>query len=356
MIPAGISRTERIVLFIALIVIIILAVKMTAYIVTLFVMALILTLLALPGLFWLKEKGLSYFHATLIITVIASVLILGFFFLTFLSFHTLLADLPQYQAELNNRLQEISTILSSYGISSVSNGEPTINLSQILSVALGGAMSVIDGIMFLFFVGITTFFMLLDAPNISTRLEQRFGKDSETMQQFSRMTGYITDFIVVRTETNFVHGVLFGSFLGIMGVQGAILWGVLTFLLGYIPYFGLVIAAVPAIFFAWIQFGIPGAVAVIAAVCVLNLVVENPVYSFLAARKFDMPALIVIVSVIFWGWLLGLVGMLFAIPITLLVLMVFQMCDELRWINAALGVGHLFEELGNKNKGQEIEH
>ena len=103
-------------------------------------------------------------------------------------------------------------------------------------------------------------------------------------------------------------------------------------------------------FFAWLQFGIPGAVAVIVAVCVLNLIVENPVYSYLAARKFDMPALIVILSVIFWGWLLGLVGMLFAVPMTLFVLLVLQMSEDFRWINAILGVNHLFEEIRGKGR------
>jgi predicted PurR-regulated permease PerM len=162
------------------------------------------------------------------------------------------------------------------------------------------------------------------------------------------MTGYVSDFIVVRTETNFIHGVLFGGFLGLIGVHGAILWGVLTFLLGYIPYFGLLIAAVPSLFFAWLLFGVPGAVAVIAAICVLNLVVENPVLSWLTARKFEMPALIALVSVIFWGWLLGLVGMLFAVPFTLIGVLIFQSSDELRWINVALGVDHLFSERNEK--------
>jgi len=120
--------------------------------------------------------------------------------------------------------------------------------------------------------------------------------------------------------------------------------GVLTFLLGYISYFGLLIAAVPALFFAWLPFGIPGAVAVIAAICVLNLLVENPVLSYLTARKFEMPVLLVLVSVIFWGWLLGLVGLLFAVPFTLIILLVFQSPDELRGINIALGVDHLFSE------------
>ncbi len=122
------------------------------------------------------------------------------------------------------------------------------------------------------------------------------------------MSGFVIDFIVVRTETNLVHGLLFGGILAIMGVHAAILWGILTFILGYIPYFGLVIAAIPAIFFAWLQFGFWGAVAVIALVCILNLIVENPVFSWLAARKFEIPALVVILSVIFWGWLLGIAG------------------------------------------------
>jgi predicted PurR-regulated permease PerM len=338
------SRTERILLFVALIFIIIIAVKMTAYIITIFLMALILTLLVLPCLFWLKKKGLSDLHAVLVLTTVATLVIIGIIFLTVVSFHTLLTDLPQYQTELNNRLQDISAILSTLGISGSPNGMPVINLEQILSMGFFGIMSLFEGIMFLFFVGITTFFMLIEAPNISVRLEQRFGKESDTMQQLSRMIGYVSDFIVVRTETNFVHGVLFGGFLGIMGVHGAILWGILTFILGYIPYFGLIIAAVPAIFFAWIQFGIPGALAVIAAVCVLNLVVENPVYSYLAAQKFEIPALIAILSVIFWGWLLGLVGMLFSIPITLMILLIFQLSDNLRWINEILGVSHLFDD------------
>ncbi|WP_292420838.1 AI-2E family transporter [Methanoregula sp.] len=194
--------------------------------------------------------------------------------------------------------------------------------------------------------------MLLEIPAITARLEARYGRESETMQNLTKMIGYVIDFIVVRTETNFIHGMLFGGFLAIIGVQGAILWGTLTFLLGYIPFFGLAIAAIPAIFFAWLQFGLPGALAVIVAVCILNLIIENPVYSWLAARKFEMPALIVILSVIFWGWLLGLIGMLLSIPFTLIILLFIQLSDELRWINKMIGVGHLFEDRTRK-EGQE---
>ncbi len=352
MLPVDMSRIERALLAIALIFIIVVAIKMTSFIVTLFAMSLILTFLALPAMMWLKGKGMSDFHAVLMITVISGLVILSGIVLTALSFQNLISNLPQYQSDLNIRLRDLTDLLTPLGIPTGASGIPTVNLGDFLSIGFVGAMGLIDAIMFLFFVGVTTFFMLLEAPHVATRIEKKFGKNSEMVQQLNRMTGYFIDFIVVRTETNFIHGLIFGGFLGIIGVQGALLWGVLTFLLGYIPFFGLIIAAVPAIFFAWLQFGMPGAVAVIAVVCILNLIVENPLYSYLAARRFEMPALIVIASVIFWGWLLGLVGMLFAIPITLLVMLVFQLCDELRWINTVIGANHLFEDTKGGKTGQ----
>jgi AI-2 transport protein TqsA len=345
------ARVERWLLTIALIFIIIIAMKTISFIVTLFLMSAILTLLALPSVYWLKERGLSNFQATLVVTCIGILIVLGFIFFTWLSFNSLMASLPQYQNELNTRLTDITTLLDTYGISTSTGGSPSVKIGDVIQYGYTGFVTVLETIEFLFFVAIMTFFMLLDIPRATAIVEERFGRNSETARQTNLLIGYVTDFIVVRTETNFIHGLLFGGFLGIIGVHGAILWGVLTFLLGYIPYIGLFIAAVPAIFFAWLQFGIPGAVAVIVAVGILNLLVENPIYSFLAARKFEMPALLVIISVIFWGWLLGLVGMLFSIPFTLLLLLLFEMVAELRWINVAFGVRHLFEDPRREKSG-----
>jgi AI-2 transport protein TqsA len=348
MFSAEMSRVERSLLFVALLFIILIAVKMTAYLVSLFLMSIIITMLAVPAQVWLRNKGLSTFLSVIVITIAAVVVIFGFISLTALSINSVVVDLPQYQQDFNARLADISAMLAPFGLSDIVNEPASLNIGDIVSFGVSGASVIGDALMFLFFVGVLSFFMLLEVPAITTRLEGRFGKSSGTMQGFSRMIGYVIDFMVVRTETNLIHGVLFGGFLGIIGVHGAIMWGTLTFLLGYIPFFGLLIAAIPALFLAWLQYGVPGALAVIVVVCILNLLVENPIYSYLAARKFEMPALIVIVSVIFWGWLLGLVGMLFSVPFTLILLLLFQLSDELRWINVTLGVNHLFEDAGVK--------
>ena len=345
---SGLSRAERMLLVIALLFIVLVAVKMTSFIVSLFLMSIIITMLGIPVLEWLRARGVPTGAAVMMITVIAGLIIGAFALLTHLSLNMLLADIPLFQKELAARVAELSAVFAPLGFSFGDELMHSLNLGQIVTMGVAGLSGLSEGLMFLFFVAVTSFFLLLEIPNITLRLEERLGKDSPTMKQLSRMTGYIIDFIVVRTQTNFIHGCLFGTFLAVMGVHAALLWGMLTFLLGYIPYFGLLLAAIPAIFFAWLQFGIPGALTVIVVVCILNLIVENPLYSYLTARKYEMPALIVIVSVIFWGWLLGLVGMLFAIPCTLMILLICQLSDDLRWINVMLGVSHLFEEVGVK--------
>ncbi|MDD1694564.1 MAG: AI-2E family transporter [Methanoregula sp.] len=344
------TRIERTLLAVALVFIIVIAVKMTSYIISLFLMSLVITLLAIPALVWLKKRGLSNTVAVATVTLAACLIIGVILLITVFSFQMLLNDMPQFQQELAVRLDELTHLLSTFGITLDTDSLRSIDLKEIFSMGVAGATTISEGLMFLFFVAVTSFFMLLEAPHLTERFEARYGRDSQTTKQVGKMSGYIIDFIVVRTETNFIHGILFGGFLSIMGVHGALLWGLLTFLLGYIPYFGLLIAAIPAIFFAWLQFGIPGAAAVVVVVCILNLIVENPIFSYLTSRKYEIPALVVILSVIFWGWLLGIVGMLFAIPCTIICLLLFQLSEELRWINEFLGVGHLFEEHTGKKE------
>ncbi|MFZ0006079.1 MAG: AI-2E family transporter, partial [Methanoregula sp.] len=219
------------------------------------------------------------------------------------------------------------------------------DLVDSIQTMISSVMNIGSDLMDLFFIAVTTCFMLLEAPPIIGRIKSMLANQPEKLRKLSCMSSFVVDFMVVRTETNVFHGVLFGGALAIMGVHAALLWGILTFFLCYIPYFGLILSAIPAIFFAWLQFGIWGVVAVIALVCFLNLIVENPVFSYLAARRFEIPALVIILSVIFWGWLLGFAGMLFSVPFTLMVATLFEFSDELSWINVLLRLDHLFREI-----------
>ena len=337
----GISRAFILLVFCFLLVI---ALKMTAYLVTILVVSLVLGMLALPLVDRLRKRGIPDVLAVSVVTGIALFLLVILAALTVFGFSTLMRDLPLYQVELNLRIAEIEGTLSGYGLSGLLVTAPAPDLKYVVDLVISSAISVGDLVLYLFFIGVTTFFLLLELPRLPARLNRIPAFRGEKLSELTRMSRYMIGFVIVRTETNAVHGLLFGSTLFLMGVHAALLWGVLTFVLGYIPYIGLILAAIPAIFFAWLQFGWWGAAAVIALVCILNLVVENPVFSYFAARKFRIPALVVILSVIIWGWILGIAGMVFAVPITLGILVLFQCSDELAWVNTLLGVDQLFVE------------
>ena len=131
------SHVEHSLLMIALLFIIIIAVKMTSYIVSMFLMALILTMLGIPAQFWLKKKGLSDFAATMVVTLAACLIILGFIGLTALSLNTLISDLPMYQQDLNTRIADIATMLAPYGLSQIVTEPPSIDLGQAFSYGVG---------------------------------------------------------------------------------------------------------------------------------------------------------------------------------------------------------------------------
>jgi len=344
-------ETRNYLLAAAILFIVVIGMQITAYIVNLLVISLILTILALPTMDLLRKKGIPDGIAVGMITAVSGIAILALLYLTMQSFQVLIQDLPMYQTELNERLAEVLLLLDRIGIDPASLSPSSVSLGSVVAAVEPYALNFGQAVLYLFFIMMTTCFALLEAPNIPGRLERILGSSMESRFGIGRMSHLMIEFVIVRTEANLIHGTLFGLALWAMGIHAALLWGVLTFILAFIPYIGLLIAAIPAIFFAWLQYGVWGGMAVIAIVVILNAMVENPIFAYIASRRFDLPPLVVIISLIVWGWILGIPGMIFAIPITLILLIMVQCSDEVRWINTLLGVDKLFaEESGTTGK------
>jgi predicted PurR-regulated permease PerM len=335
---------DRFVIYTALFIVIAIGVRMMSYIVTILIVSIILTLMALPAMDYFRKKGFSDLASAVLLATAACICLIILVILVLFSIRIFMDGLPLYEEQLTMRLAGITEFLggNSALVDSITRGG--YDIAAIVQTALSALYGIGEALMYIFFIGVATFFMLLEAPHLPERIRKVVGQEPEKILEISRMSRFIINFVIVRAETNLVHGILFGGALLVMGVHAAVVWGFLTFLLGFIPFIGLIIAAIPAIIFAYIQFGLPGAIAVVAIVCILNLIVENPVFSYLASRRFEIPPLVVLLSVIIWGWLLGLVGMLFSVPITLMVLVLFQCSDDLKKINILLGTEHLFEE------------
>jgi len=137
---------------------------------------------------------------------------------------------------------------------------------------------------------------------------------------------------LVKSLISFATGLLVGFMLWLIGVDYPILWGTLAFLMNYIPSIGSLIAAIPAILVATLQLGWPGLVSSAAGFVGINLIVGNLIEPRLMGKTLNISPLILFLSLIFWGWILGPIGMLLAIPLTVVVKIGLEVYPKTRWL------------------------
>jgi predicted PurR-regulated permease PerM len=156
----------------------------------------------------------------------------------------------------------------------------------------------------------------------------------------SRMTGFVDDvkqYVALKTVTSLATGVLIAVWLTLLGVDFALLWGVLAFALNYVPNIGSIIAAIPALMLAMVQFGIVKTLIAAGGYVVVNTVVGSGIEPRLMGRGLGLSTLVVFMSLLFWGWLLGPVGMLLSVPLTITAKIALDSREDTRWLAVLLG-------------------
>jgi len=195
--------TYRTLVFLALLIVIVIGIQITSYIINILLLSLVLTMLIYPCVRWLKEKGLPDIAAVSVITGGAVLIIIGLILLILASIGQLIADLPFFQVELQERLADIFMLFDRLGIERTAITSPTINLQSTAMIISQSMISLSEALLYIFFIAITTFFALLEAPKIPERIRKIYGSvENESLRQFARMSRFMVDFVVVRTETN----------------------------------------------------------------------------------------------------------------------------------------------------------
>jgi len=146
----------------------------------------------------------------------------------------------------------------------------------------------------------------------------------------------INRYMGYKTLISLATGLLIWVLLMIIGVDFAGTWGVLAFLLNFIPGIGSILAAVPAIAWALVQLGLPAALLTLLAYLVVNIAIGNFVDPRLLGRKLGLSTLVVILSLIFWGWVFGPIGMLLSVPLTMITKIVLASREKTRWLAVLL--------------------
>jgi len=181
---------------------------------------------------------------------------------------------------------------------------------------------------------IMVIFMLLEVSTFKKKLEII---NPASLSRMDKIVLNINKYFGTKTLTSFVTGIAIAIGLAIVGVDFPLLWGLLAFLLNFIPNVGSIIAAIPAILLALIQLGPSSAIVTSIIYIVVNGVIGNIIEPKVMGKNLGLSPLIVFVSLIFWGWVLGTVGMLLATPLTMVIKIILDSLDNTKNIGIMLG-------------------
>ncbi|GAA5483374.1 AI-2E family transporter [Haloferula sargassicola] len=184
---------------------------------------------------------------------------------------------------------------------------------------------------------ILTIFMLTEARMFGRRMEAISEARGPNIQRMLIALRDTQRYLGIKTAISLVTGLMAGALCWAAGIDFWLLWGIMAFAMNFIPVVGSVIAGVPPTLLALLVSGPPYAVAVLGGYLLINTFLGNVLEPMLMGRRFGLSTLIVLVSVIFWGWLWGPIGMLLAVPLTMVVKVLLDSSDEFRWIAVAIG-------------------
>jgi len=217
------------------------------------------------------------------------------------------------------------TVLDQFNLRTV------VRLLSHLAGSLGNLLSSAVLIM------LTVVFILLEASSFEAKLARAFPRRADTPQQAEQMVHNVQRYMAIKTTVSVATAILIGLWLRVIGVPYISLWMLLTFLLNFIPNIGSIVAAVPAVLIAWLELGTMQAMGCAAGYIVVNMVIGNFLEPRFMGRGLGLSPLVIFCSMVFWGWVLGPVGMLLSAPLTMTVHIMLNGFDDTRWIATLMG-------------------
>jgi len=331
-------RGMRILVSAAAFVIIIAGINLAQSAVVLILVSVFLALLGTPPVLWLKEKRIPSGFAVLIVmaSMLIILILIGAQIGTSLSSFS--DELPFLQSRIREQVSKLSVLLISKGI--VVNEKfflEYVNPEAVMKFTadlLSGLSSVLSDLVLIL---LTVTFILLEVSSFPIKIRTILGDPKQVFPQFTKFVLDMKRYMVIKTIINLIDGILITVWMYILGVQFPVLWGFLAFLLHYIPNIGAVIAAIPAALLALIQLGMTSALLVAAGNILIGFIIGNVIEPRLMGRKLGLSTLVVFLSLIFWGSLLGLIGAILCIPLTMTLKFAFESSESTRWIAVLLG-------------------
>lgn len=306
-----------------------------------FLLAAFITILTAPFMFRLEKKGVHKGISIVLILILILLIATFFMLLVGTSVNEFYSKAPIYQQKFQEVLKDAILFAKGYGIEL---NEASLNtvadfssiFDQIVALLKNFGSLLSYSLMIMLLIA----FMLIEASVLPTKLAAIDHRLLEPAEQF--IFG-VNKYMAIKTVISFFTGLTAYIFLAFMGIDFAIIWAVLTFVFNFIPTIGSIVAAIPPALVALIQIGLWGSVEIMAGYFVINTLFGSILDPRLMGKGLDISILVVFVSVIIWGWILGPIGAFLAVPLTNMIKIALQTQRETKWLAILLGSGKNIE-------------
>ncbi|MFD2231610.1 AI-2E family transporter [Alkalimarinus sediminis] len=334
----GFSGASRTIIIFAAFVVVVAGIKTAESLMVTFLLSGFFAIICAPPFMFMLRKGVPDW-ASLIIVVIG-ITAIQFLFITIIasSIADFSRDIPLYQERLQQLFVSFTTTLDSWGVAVPESAlqqhfDPGVILKMAANT-LGSLGSVLSNS---FMIILTVIFMLFEGASLPKKLQVAFGNDSQHMAHLSRFLDDVKSYMTIKSVISLITGFAIYIWLLIVGVDYALLWGVVAFLFNFVPNIGSIIAAIPAVLLALIQLGPLSAIFAGVGFLLANIIMGNVVEPRFMGRGLGLSTLVVFLSLVFWGWVMGPVGMLLSVPLTMLMKIAFESSEETKWIAIIMG-------------------
>ena len=340
--PEHPPRIRSLLLVAAAFVVVVAGLKAAQALVNPFLLAVFIAVISTPPLFWLEARGLPRGAALLVVVLAVVGALLGLSIVVGASINDFTNDLPRYTERLEGQLGALVETLRGLGVELPQDRQGTadrVNPAWVLQLA-GQLFSSFGAVLTnAFLILLTVVFLLVEASSFSRKL-YAIARDAQLARaRVDAFTGTVRRYLAIKSLMSLGTGAAVWLWLSLLGVDYPILWGLLAFLLNFVPNVGSVIAAVPAVLLAFVQLGPATALWTASGYLAVNVFFGNVLEPRFMGRGVGLSALVVFLSLVFWGWVLGPVGMFLSVPLTITAKIALAANDETRWMAVLLGTG-----------------
>ncbi|MEE2907285.1 MAG: AI-2E family transporter [Planctomycetota bacterium] len=302
--------------------------------------AFFIGVICIPPVSWLQRHGI---RTGLAIVIVFLVVLAGFLVLSYFvsdSISSFQKNLPKYEDALDKPLATLTTWLESHGVEvSLAQLQEQLDAGTLTDVLSSGLSALAKVLSDTLLIMLTVIFVLCEAVILPRKVRAMISDDTSDLAEYRRALSNLRVYLAVKTQLSLATGVLAGLATWIIGVDYPLLWGLLAFLLNYIPTLGSILAAIPPVLLALVQFNWTWALLVAACYLAINICIGNLIEPRMMGRRLGLSTLVVFLSMVFWGWVWGPIGMILSVPLTMLLKILLLHSDDLRWIGLLLGSG-----------------